>query len=214
MILDVDAILFDIDGTLVDSTGAVERAWQAFTAAHGIDVDTLLSVSHGRRSADTIADFLPEPEREAAVAELDALELADLDDIVALPAVAELLTSLPRSRWAAVTSGNRVLMERRLHAAGLPGPDVLVTAEDVAEGKPHPEGFLLAARRLGFAPERCLVIEDALSGIVAGLAAGATVLGVATSHDRGSLNDATIVVGTLEEITVTVTSQGLRVSCG
>ena len=214
MILDVDAILFDIDGTLVDSTGAVERAWQAFTAAHGIDVDTLLTVSHGRRSADTIADFLPEPEREAAVAELDALELADLDDIVPLPAVAELLTSLPRRRWAAVTSGNRVLMERRLHAAGLPGPDVLVTAEDVAEGKPHPEGFLLAARRLGFAPERCLVIEDAPPGIAAGLAAGATVLAVATSHDRGSLIDATIVVGTLEEITVTVTSQGLRVSCG
>ena len=212
MNFDVDAILFDIDGTLVDSTGAVERAWRTFTAAHGIDADELLSISHGRRSADTIAQFLPPEETDSAVAELDALEMADLDDVVALPSVAELIGSLPPQRWAAVTSGNRELMIKRLGAAGLPTPSVLVTAEDVNDGKPHPEGFLLAARSLGFSPDRCLVIEDAPSGVEAGLATGGPTVAVATSHPAAALQAATAVVDTLAQLRLEVVDDGLHIT--
>ncbi|PWV52923.1 HAD family hydrolase [Nocardiopsis sp. L17-MgMaSL7] len=187
MRISVDAVLFDIDGTLVDSTGAVERTWRLWGEAHGIDPDEILAVSHGRRSEDTIAMFLPQDQVADATAELEELELADLDGVTALPATRELLTSLPVERWAAVTSGSRRLMRTRLEAAGLPVPEVLVTADDVTEGKPHPQGYLRAAARLGFDPARCLVVEDAPAGVRAGLASGAAVLAVATSHSRTDL---------------------------
>lgn len=187
MRISVDAVLFDIDGTLVDSTGAVERTWRLWGEAHGIDPDEILAVSHGRRSEDTIAMFLPQDQVADATAELEELELADLDGVTALPATRELLTALPIERWAAVTSGSRRLMRTRLEAAGLPVPEVLVTADDVTEGKPHPQGYLRAAARLGFDPARCLVVEDAPAGVRAGLASGAAVLAVATSHSRTDL---------------------------
>ncbi|MEU3016618.1 HAD family hydrolase [Nocardiopsis sp. NPDC007018] len=187
MRISVDAVLFDIDGTLVDSTGAVERTWRLWGEAHGIDSDEILAVSHGRRSEDTIALFLPEEQVAEAAAELEELELADLDGVTALPATRELLTALPSRRWAAVTSGSRRLMRTRLEAAGLPVPEVLVTADDVTKGKPHPQGYLRAAAALGFDPARCLVVEDAPAGIRAGLASGAAVLAVATSHGRTEL---------------------------
>ncbi|MBQ1083565.1 MULTISPECIES: HAD family hydrolase [unclassified Nocardiopsis] len=187
MRISVDAVLFDIDGTLVDSTGAVERTWRLWGEAHGIDPEEILAVSHGRRSEDTIAMFLPQDQVADAAAELEELELADLDGVTALPATRELLTALPTERWAAVTSGSRRLMRTRLEAAGLPVPEVLVTADDVTEGKPHPQGYLRAAAGLGFDPARCLVVEDAPAGVRAGLASGAAVLAVATSHSRTDL---------------------------
>lgn len=187
MRISVDAVLFDIDGTLVDSTGAVERTWRLWGEAHGIDPEEILAVSHGRRSEDTIAMFLPQDQVADAAAELEELELADLDGVTALPATRELLTALPTERWAAVTSGSRRLMRTRLEAAGLPAPEVLVTADDVTEGKPHPQGYLRAAAGLGFDPARCLVVEDAPAGVRAGLASGAAVLAVATSHSRTDL---------------------------
>ncbi|MEU3140668.1 HAD-IA family hydrolase [Nocardiopsis alba] len=151
MRISVDAVLFDIDGTLVDSTPVVERTWRLWAESYGVDPEAILEVSHGRRSEDTIALFLP------------------------------------AERWAAVTSGTRLLMRERLSHAGLPIPEVLVAAEDVSVGKPDPQGYLKAAERLGHAPERCLVVEDAPAGIRAGVASGATVLAVATSHDRAEL---------------------------
>ena len=120
MRFEVDAILFDIDGTLVDSTAAVGRTWRAWSAARGIDALEVLRVCHGRRSEDTVAEFLPSDQRAAAVAELERLEMADLDDVIALPATRDLLSRLPSDRWAAVTSGSQLLMRARLAAAGLP----------------------------------------------------------------------------------------------
>ncbi|GAA1082183.1 HAD family hydrolase [Nocardiopsis metallicus] len=187
MRISVDAVLFDIDGTLVDSTGAVERTWRQWGEAHGIDPEEILAVSHGRRSEDTIAMFLPEDQIDEAAAELEELELADLGGVAALPATAELLSALPAARWAAVTSGGRRLMRTRLEAAKLPVPEVLVTAEDVTAGKPDPQGYLKAAAALGVDPARCLVVEDAPAGVRAGLASGAAVLAVATSHNRTDL---------------------------
>ncbi|GEL94046.1 HAD-IA family hydrolase [Cellulomonas composti] len=212
MRFEVDAILFDIDGTLVDSTAAVGRTWRAWSAARGIDALDVLRGCHGRRSEDTVAEFLPSGQRAAAVAELERLEMADLDDVIALPATQELLSRLPPDRWAAVTSGSQLLMHARLAAAGLPVPDVLVAAEDVRRGKPDPQGYLNAARRLGFDPRRCLVVEDAPAGLEAGRAAGAHVLGVATSHPAHDLRAAHVVVPDLAACTVEVTVGGLVIS--
>ncbi|GAB3690643.1 HAD family hydrolase [Corynebacterium nasicanis] len=179
--------LFDIDGTLVDSTPAVERAWRTWAAENNLDGEAILQVSHGRRAVDTLADVLPPERIDTAYERLLALEMADLDSVVALPGAAELLASLPRDRWAAVTSGGRELMSARLAAAGLPVPDVLVTAEDVEVGKPDPAGYLLAAQRLGVDPAECLVVEDAPAGLEAGVRAGCRVIAVATSHSPEQL---------------------------
>lgn len=200
-----DAILFDIDGTLVDSTGAVVRTWRTWAARHGLDAEEILRVCHGRRTEDTVAAFLPAPQRAAAVAELTAMEMADLDDVFALPGTRELLPGLPADRWAAVTSGPRQLMEARLAAAGLPIPAVLVSAEAVTVGKPDPEGYLKAAAALGRDIRRCLVVEDAPAGIEAGRAAGARVLAVATSHPAAELAAADAVVADLTAVTLELT---------
>lgn len=213
MDLKVAAMLFDIDGTLVDSTAAVERTWRIWAKRHGLDAEAILRVCHGRRSEDTIADFLPEDERERAVAELEALELDDLDDVVALPAAADLLALLPPGRWAAVTSGSRALMRRRLAAARLPLPSVLVGAEDVTLGKPDPEGYLAAAAALGVEPTACVVVEDAPAGIAAGQASGARVLAVATSHPGTVLQEADAVLRDLTELTIAVAADGIEVRC-
>lgn len=211
MRFDVAAILFDIDGTLVDSTPAVVRTWTAWAHAYGLDPDDILRVSHGRRSQDTIADFLPAAEVAAAHAELERLEPVDLHDVAALPASAELLAALPQDRWAAVTSGPRELMRARLQAAGLPVPEVLVAAEDVTIGKPHPQGYQQAADALGYPAHACLVIEDSPAGIAAGRAAGAGVLGVATSHPAEVL-DADSVITDLTGCSIEVGRSGLIVT--
>ncbi|MFC3850911.1 HAD family hydrolase [Corynebacterium hansenii] len=174
--------LFDIDGTLVDSTPAVERAWRTWASENGVDGDEIMRVSHGRRTEDTLADFLPPEQVAPAYRRMEELEMSDLDSVVALPGAADLLESLPRDRWAAVTSGARELMRARLNAAGLPVPDVLITAEDVEQGKPDPTGYLLAAGRLGAEPSQCVVVEDAPAGLEAGTRAGCRVIAVATSH--------------------------------
>jgi mannitol-1-/sugar-/sorbitol-6-phosphatase len=206
MRLVADAVLFDIDGTLVDSTGAVERTWRTWAGRYGLDAEEILRVCHGRRTEDTVAAFLPSPARAAAVAELTALELADLDDVLALPGTRELLAGLPADRWAAVTSGPRPLMEARLAAAGLPRPGVLISAEAVAVGKPDPEGYLAAAAALGRDVRKCVVVEDAPAGIRAGRAAGAYVLAVATSHPAAELTEADAVVADLTACTFALTS--------
>jgi sugar-phosphatase len=211
MRLQVDAILFDIDGTLVDSTAAVERTWRTWASRHSINADEILTVCHGRRSEDTIADFMPAAGRNAAVTELEQLELHDLTDVVALPAAQTLLTALAAGRWAAVTSGSAALMTARLRAAALPIPRVLVAAENVSVGKPDPEGYIAAAVRLGVDVTRCLVIEDAPAGILAGRAAGAHVVAVTTSHNPTDLLAADVVIEDLRRVAVTESTDGLIV---
>jgi mannitol-1-/sugar-/sorbitol-6-phosphatase len=208
----VDAILFDIDGTLVDSTAAVIRTWTTWAAKHGIDADEILRVCHGRRTEDTLGMFLPAEQHATAIAELQQWELADLDEVRALPGTQSLLRRLPADRWAAVTSGSRELMRTRLTAAGLPIPDVLMSAEAVEAGKPDPEGYLKAAAALGRDIRRCLVVEDAPAGIQAGQAAGARVLAVATSHPASELTSADAVIPDLTACDVELTPDGVIVS--
>ena len=208
----VDAVLFDIDGTLVDSTAAVIRMWTTWAAKHGIDADEILRVCHGRRTEDTLGMFLPAGQHATAIAELEQWELADMDDVRALPGTQSLLRRLPADRWAAVTSGSRELMRTRLTAAGLPIPEVLVSAEAVEAGKPEPEGYLKAAAALGRDIRRCLVVEDAPAGVHAGRAAGARVLAVTTSHPASDLTSADAVIPDLTACDLELAPDGVIVS--
>lgn len=177
------ALLFDMDGTLLSSIAAAERVWTAWAQRHGIDLASFLPTIHGVRAVETIARLrLPGVDPQA---EAEALTLAEIDDVEGIDAIAgaaAFLSSLPLDRWAIVTSAPRALALRRIAAAGLPVPPVLVTADDVRHGKPAPDGFLLAAARLGQRAQDCLVFEDAPAGIAAAEAAGASVIIVTATH--------------------------------
>jgi sugar-phosphatase len=178
-----DALLFDMDGTIVNSIAVAERVWAAWAEQHGLDVASFLPTIHGRRGIETITRLrLPGVDPQAEVEALLLAEIDDVDGIEAIEGAVVFLTSLPPDRWAIVTSAPRELAVRRLEATGLPIPAVFITAEDVERGKPAPDCFLLAAERLGKKIEDCLVFEDAPAGIQAGEAAGAAVVVVTTTH--------------------------------
>jgi sugar-phosphatase len=178
----VRAVLLDMDGTLVDSDAAVERAWQAWAGEHGIDLATVLAIAHGSPGERTIRRLLPEAtdaEVAAQTASQLALEYDDLDDVTPTPGAVELVAALDRLGlpWAVVTSADTRLAKLRLGAAGI-DPPVLVARDDVAAGKPDPEGYLRAAELLDVPPGRCLVVEDTTVGIESGRAAGAMTAGL------------------------------------
>jgi len=177
------AFLFDMDGTVLNSIAAAERVWTTWAHRHGLDVASFLPTIHGRRARETIAALkLPGID---PIAEADALlkaEAADLEGIVPIPGAVAFLDSLPPERWAIVTSAPRELALLRIAAAGIPVPATMVTAEDVTRGKPAPDCFLLAARRLGVEAHDCLIFEDAPAGIAAGEAAGGSVMVISATH--------------------------------
>src|SRR3954453_10378183 len=203
------AILFDIDGTLGDSTPVVERSWRTWAQEYRVDADEVLRVCHGRRTEDTVAEFVAPQQLEVAVARLQALELADFEGVMALPGAQQILEALAPRRWAAVTSGERDLMIGRLSAAQLPIPETMICAEDVAVGKPSPEGYLLAAAALGLDARHCVVVEDAPAGIAAGLTAGARVVAVTTTHTADQVAGADVIVADLSCLRVELTDDGV-----
>jgi mannitol-1-/sugar-/sorbitol-6-phosphatase len=210
--LEVEAILTDLDGVLVDSTTAVEHAWRRWAEQAGVAWSTLAAGLHGVRAADTIARFVPDTEVVAQTARLDALELEVVHESAPLPGGRALVGSLPPDRWAVVTSGNRRLATARLAHAGYPEPVVLITADDVRAGKPDPEGYLAAAAALAVDPARCVVLEDAPAGVDAARAAGATVVAVTTSHAADELRAAHHLVTDPGHLDVEVLDDGrLRV---
>jgi sugar-phosphatase len=177
------AFLFDMDGTILSSIEAAERVWSRWARRHELDVEAFLPTMHGKRGVDTIGQLnLPGIDVQAEADWVTQAEIEDVDGIHAIAGAARFLASLPPERWTIVTSSPLPLAERRLEAAGLPIPPRLVTAEDIARGKPAPDGFLLAAERLGYAPGDCLVFEDAPAGIAAGEAAGASVVVITATH--------------------------------
>jgi mannitol-1-/sugar-/sorbitol-6-phosphatase len=179
--LSCDAILFDMDGTLVDSTACVKTIWGRWAQKHGIDLQLILQNSHGRRTVDTLNQIAPHLDVAAEAQALEAEELTMREGMVAIAGALSLLNRLEPHQWAVVTSAGRQLANVRLQYAGFPAPPVLITAEDVHRGKPDPEGYLKAAQRLGVSPSRCVVVEDAPAGILAGRNAGMTVLGLTTT---------------------------------
>jgi mannitol-1-/sugar-/sorbitol-6-phosphatase len=182
-----DAILFDMDGTLVDSTHCVETIWRRWAERHGVDLGRILACSHGRRTADTIREIAPYLDAEEEDRRFEQEELEYTEGLKEVSGAAALLRHLPLERWAVVTSASRPLATLRITCACLPLPKVLVCAEDVPHGKPNPAGYLLAAQRLGVAPERCLVVEDTPSGLQAGRAAGMQLLAVTTTYSADRL---------------------------
>ena len=184
------AILFDLDGVLIDSTPAVARVWSQWAISHGFNPQEVVAHAHGRPSISTIRDYLPDADSEAENRLVESGEIADLDGVVPLPGALELLASLPENRWTIVTSCTRALAEVRIQAAGLPVPKKIVTATDIVHGKPHPEPYLKGASILGFPASGCVVIEDAPAGIRSGKAAGAKVIAFQTTADESILRAA------------------------
>jgi sugar-phosphatase len=181
------AVLFDMDGVLVDSTPAVARVWTSWALEHGLVPSEVVRQAHGRPSLATIIELLPHGDHDAEDREVERREIADIADVVALPGALTLLQSIPQHRWAVVTSATRALAEVRLRAAGLPIPKHLVTASDLQRGKPFPDPYLKGAEILGIVPAECVVAEDAASGVRSGKAAGARVLALLTTSTQDEL---------------------------
>jgi sugar-phosphatase len=174
-----------MDGTVLNSIAAAERIWAAWALRHGVDVDTFLPTIHGVRAIDTINRLaLPGVDAEAEAAFITEAEIEDVEGIIEVPGAASFLKSLPANQWAIVTSAPKALALRRMAAAGIAQPLVMVTAEDVSAGKPDPAGYRLAAKRLGVEPADCLIFEDATVGILAAEASGAGLIVVTATHDH------------------------------
>jgi mannitol-1-/sugar-/sorbitol-6-phosphatase len=182
-------VLFDLDGVLVDSTPAVSRVWTLWARKHGFVPEEVVRQAHGRPSIATIRELLPNADHDAENSEVERGELADVEGVIPLPGALEPLNALAPDRWIIATSCTRALAEVRIRAAGLPVPRKLVTSNDVAHGKPDPEPYIKAARYLGFAPEDCIVVEDAPAGIRSGKAAGARVLALRTTAPDDELHE-------------------------
>ncbi|WP_460123054.1 HAD-IA family hydrolase [Pseudomonas sp. S2_C03] len=179
------AFLFDMDGTVLNSIAAAERIWTVWAQRHGVDVASFLPTIHGARAIDTInRQGLPGIDAEAEAAWITQAEIEDVEGIVEVTSAAKFLQSLPARQWAIVTSAPRALALRRMAAAGIPEPAVMVTAEDVSAGKPDPMGYRLAARRLDVDITECLIFEDATVGILAAEAAGADLLIMTSTHEH------------------------------
>ena len=184
------ALLFDMDGVLIDSTPAVARVWRRFALEHGLDPNEVVRRAHGRPSIATVRDYFPGANQEGMSRELERQEMEDLDGVVPLPGSLELLNRLPAARWTIVTSATRPLAELRLRTAGLPVRRRIVTADDIENSKPHPEPYLKVAASLGFPPSECIVVEDVPAGIQSGKAAGARVIAFPTTVGRPELANA------------------------
>lgn len=199
------AVLFDCDGVLVDSDASVMQAWGDWAVHHGLDPVTVGEMVHGRRAADTVALLIDEAGRPGAVDLINRLEIEGAVVVTAIPGAPELTRSIPTGQWAVVTSGTRPLATARIAAAGLPLPGVLVTADDVRNGKPDPEGFVAAATALGHDPRDTVVLEDSPAGVKAARAAGVgAVIGIG---ERALATDADVVVADLSALSWT--GQGL-----
>jgi len=211
--LHVQAIVFDMDGTLVDSTGVVEQVWGEFAARHAVNLDELFAFSHGRQAIDTVRRFLPDLNDDARWEisdQLQADELLRLDGIVEIGGAEMFFRAIPASRVALVTSAPRELALRRMEAAGMAFPLVTITSEDVTSGKPNPEGYLAAAAQLGVDPSEMVIFEDAPAGIAAARASGATVVVVGPGLGLGLGGD--YRVDDYRALTVTASDGGLTIS--
>ncbi|MFF3762686.1 HAD-IA family hydrolase [Streptomyces sp. NPDC001922] len=208
MSLTARALLLDMDGTLVESDASVERAWRRWAGEQGLDPEHVLRDMHGRQAHATMALLLPgRPEELNRADDRRMLEwqTTDTDGVMAIPGAAALLTGLAGRPHALVTSADEHLTRARMGAAGLPLPEVRVTAERVGRSKPDPEGYLKAAAELGFAPEDCVVFEDSAVGIAAGRAAGMRVVGVGP---RAAASGPTVAVPTLEQVRAEAAADG------
>ena len=201
-----DALLFDMDGVLVDSTTVVVRTWHEWAEKHGLDVEHILEISHGRRVTETISLVAPELNAGSEAEECERIGVEGLGGVLEIEGARELLASLPSDGWTVITSGTWLIAGKKLQHVGLPLPDRFVTAEDVENGEPHPEACLKGAEVLSARPAACMVVEDALSGVRSAKAAGMRVIAVATTYRQGYFTEADAVAASLAKIRVTYRS--------
>lgn len=194
------ALLFDLDGVLVDSTPAVARSWRAWAIQHQLSPEVAISRAHGRRSIETIRELAPHLNAEEENQRVERMEIEDREGVVALPGAARLLRMLPAERYAIVTSATRELALARLGYAGLPAPANLISADDVSEGKPSPEPYLAGAKLLGMPAKDCLVFEDAPAGILSAQAAGIRVIALETTYSSQKLGTADAIIRSLAQV--------------
>jgi sugar-phosphatase len=204
MIFSAKAILFDMDGVLMDSTPSVERVWRTWAAKHGLDPERVASQAHGRRSIETIRAVVPELDAEKENVVVEQMEIDDKEGVTALPGAAELLAHLPPECFAIVTSATRPLAVARLGYAGLPVPRYMITANDVIHGKPSPEPFLKGAALLSFTPANCVVFEDSPAGIASARSAGMQVIALQTTYPADQLQAAHAIVSNLADVKATL----------
>lgn len=184
------ALLFDLDGVLINSTPAVARVWRRWALEHGFNPDEVVARAHGRPSLTTIREYLPNADHHLENREVERREIEDLEGVVPLPGALDLLASLPADRWTIVTSCTRPLAEVRIRAAGLPLPRKMITSNDIQHGKPNPEPYLRGASVLGFPAQECVVLEDVPAGVRAGKSAGARVIAFTTTVQAPVLREA------------------------
>lgn len=202
VLLRCKGILFDMDGILISSIGSVERSWTKWAEMRGIDPAYAISMAHGRRSIETVSALRPDLDPNAENIVIETLEIEDTDGVSVLPGVMALLAALPKDRWTVVTSATEPLARVRLAAGGIPVPERIITAESVSEGKPNPAPYLAGAALLGFAPQDCVVFEDAASGTKSGRAAGCTVVATTFSHPVDTLGAAHYLIPDVTGIAV------------
>jgi len=207
-IFSCSAILFDLDGVLCDSTRAVDREWREWATRKGVDGDAIMAIAHGVRTVEVIRRVAPHLDAEEEAAAIENHEAQDHRGVVVMPGAVDLVRSIPDGRWGVVTSGTRLLATNRLQYCGLPLPEVLVTSDDVTNGKPHPEPYLKGAERLGLRPAECLVIEDAPAGIQSARAGGLRVIGLASTYGAGKLAEADAVVEKLARVHISANGTG------
>ncbi len=210
MLMSCSAVLLDLDGVLVDSTAYVERQWRDWAACRGLEAEPFLRVCHGRRALETIRLAAPELDAETEVARFAEFVRDNGEHLGAVTGAHQLIQGLPGGLWAVVTSGVRASAIRRMGDAGLPIPRVLIGAEDVQDGKPSPECYLLAAARLDVAPVGCVVIEDAPAGVEAARAAGMRTLALASTHPAADLRAATLIITSLPVVTSRPIDEGIE----
>lgn len=212
VILTCQAVLFDLDGVLVDSTPAVARVWTKWALAHGLSPDLAIARAHGRRSIETIRALAPQMNAEEENLRVEQMEIEDKEGVTALPGAARLLSSLPHERFALVTSATTPLARARISYAGLPLPRNLVSANDVKEGKPSPEPYLKGAELLGFRAQDCIVFEDAPAGIASARTAGMEVIALSNTYPSAELKAAIAIVRSLTEVQIQVLENSLHLS--
>ena len=214
--LECDAVLFDLDGVLIDSTNCIVRHWKDWADQHSLDLDKVMQVAHGIPTIETIRRAAPHLDAEKETEKFTAIEVADTAGVLAIEGALQILEALPEGTWAIVTSGSSALARARLAQAELPLPRILVTIDDVQQGKPAPEPYVVGAKRLGIAVKGCVVIEDAPAGIEAGVKAGMRVIGINATHQREELLEvgADIVVDNLIDLNIRNSGTGYLLEVG
>jgi sugar-phosphatase len=201
------AILFDLDGVLLDSTRVVAQQYTTWAQEQGLDPELVMQAAHGVRTVEVVRRVAPHLDAEAETKKIELREAAALN-MAAMPGAVDLVNSIPKGRWCVVTSGTRFLATTRMRRFGIPVPEILVTADDVKHGKPDPEPYRKGAELLNVPPEECVVVEDAPAGIRAAHAAGMRVISLLSTCPVDDLKEADAVVRGMAMIKVSLDSVG------